>query len=466
MKKQETKLHNRLVKTDTNRVKKEIVENDLGDYLVTSKRIKIVPVDKVSRRSINDAIAVSRKLWNCCVNEIHKNPTISKEELRNKFVTKKNMPDKQIKELDWTFRIAQKVREATVSRFDANYRTAEKNLEKRNYYYKVNKKTNKKKKIKKKIVMQFREKSSDKQVIYLNKEICRFRFCEETGKTLLKISLAKDENTKKAINVEVTLQEHYVNFNTETKCNNCQMICSSTRALNDHLKIKKKCKRADNILNNGLPQAELILQRIGYDYYILVPESRTPVIKEDSPERKDIVAVDVGWNTLLTYFDPLGEWGEICPNIKNEIKSLQDDISKIKNKKSLYGRKKRKAISKRKQYIYNKIDDLHWKISHWLLSKYRKIIISRLYVARTNKTNKQTQSDLRLCQFIDRLAHVSIQYKNSEIHVCKEHNTSKACTKCLSLNTIKDKTVRCLDCKHEIHRDLNGARNIFLKHCF
>ncbi|MGL5935447.1 MAG: zinc ribbon domain-containing protein, partial [Cetobacterium sp.] len=126
---------------------------------------------------------------------------------------------------------------------------------------------------------------------------------------------------------------------------------------------------------------------------------------------------------------------------------------------------KYKAIRKRSNYIHNMIDDLQWKICHWLLSKFRKIIISRLYVARTNKQGKETQADLRLCGFVDRLIHKSLEYNNSEIHVCKEHHTSQACTKCLSLNTVKDTTVRCKDCKHEIHRDLNGARNIFLKHC-
>jgi transposase len=183
--------------------------------------------------------------------------------------------------------------------------------------------------------------------------------------------------------------------------------------------------------------------------------------KENTKEAPDrIVAIDPGWNTLMTYYSPSGEWGEICPGIKEKIKKYRDEINKLKTKG------KDNAIQKRIKKITNTIDDLHWKICHWLLSKFRKIIISKLYVARCSKEGKQTQADLRLCEFVKRLTHKSIEYKNSEIHVGREHHTSRACTKCLSLNTVKDTTVRCKDCRHKIHRDLNGARNMFLKHCF
>ena len=300
--------------------------------------------------------------------------------------------------------------------------------------------------------MQFKDKKDEKQTIYLNKEVCKFRI-DESGKTVLE-----------AFNgVKLVLQEKYDNFSKVTTCDVCQKIFATSDALKLHSKNKKKCNSSE-VKQEGIPQMELILQRIGYEYYLYVPEYKKENIKPEAPN--EVVAIDAGWKTLLTYFSPDGEWGEICPDMQKRILKLRYEINKIESCIFIKDVAKLKAIKKRKLYIINMIDDLHWKICHWLLSKFRKIIISRLYVARASKEGKQIQADLRLCTFVDRLICKSIEYKNSEIHVCKEHNTSKACTNCLSLNTNKDETVRCRTCKHEIHRDLNGARNIFLKHCF
>lgn len=470
LKRQENQLHKKLIKENPDRIKKVITEDDLGEYIITAKRIKVIPVNKESQKTINDAIAISRKLWNKCVTEIQKHPNTTYEELRDKFVTKIKMNAKSLKELSWTFRIQQKVREAIPRKFSANYKTAQDNFEKlsRKFFYKRSKKSKKKKKkVKKKIVMQFREKTDEKQVIYLNKEICKFRVCETTGKTILETFNG----------VELTLQENYTNFNTETTCTRCQHIFSEVSALKKHMNNKKPCKRVDinTVPKAGIPQAEMILQRVGYTYYLFVPEYIKPNIKEEAPN--DIAGVDVGYKTFATYFSPHGEWGEICPDMKLRLDALYTEIDSIKywkmGKKN--GKKKnnkatqkarRKAIKKRKKYITNMINDLHWKICHWLLSKFRKIVISRLYVSKSNKDNKRIQADLRLCTFVDRLIHKSIEYKNSEIHVCKEHYTTKACTNCLSINTIVNDTVKCNDCNHEIHRDLAGARNIFMKHCY
>lgn len=456
LKQQESTKHTKLKKTDPERIKKVITDDLLTDYSVTSKRIKVTPLNNTSRRTINDGIAISRKIWNCCVTAIQKEPKLTYDELRDKFVTEKKMSKKSLKEMDWTFRIQQKVREAVIRRFSANYKTSQDNFEKykRKYFYKI--KQNKKTKVKKKIVMNFRDKNAEKQTIYLNKEVCKFRVCSKTGKTILETFNG----------VELTLQEPYRNFNKETTCIRCQHIFNSVSLLKKHMEIKTPCKEVstDSIPHAGIPQAELILQRIGYEYYLYVPEHSTPEIKEDDAST-DIVAIDAGWNTLLTYFSPDGEWGEICPGIKDKINSLRDKLEIIKSQ-NVSEKRKKKAIQKRLVYINNMMDDLHWKLCHWLLSKFRKVIISRLYVSTVGKRGKLIQADLKLCLFVDRLIHKSMEYKNREIHVCKEHYTSKACTNCLSLNTVKGRTVRCKSCKHEIHRDLNGARNIFLKHCY
>ena len=71
---------------------------------------------------------------------------------------------------------------------------------------------------------------------------------------------------------------------------------------------------------------------------------------------------------------------------------------------------------------------------------------------------------MRHCTFVNRLIYKSCEYKNVEIHHCKEHYTSMTCTNCGSLKTKKDITVKCSVCNFEIHRDLSGARNMVIKH--
>jgi transposase len=414
LQKQENKTHARLVKTNPTRIKKKIT--NVEKFIVKAKCIKALPIKASDRRTINDAIAVTRKLWNCCVNEVHKrkNPELTLNYLRDKFVTESNMSESMKKQLSWTFRISQKVREQVIQTFLANYKTAIKNFKKSQYkfIYKTDKKTKKVKKIKKKIVMRFKNINDNKQTFQISKDRCEIENID--GKSIL--------HTFNGVNLKLSEE-----------------------------------------LPEGVPEAAIILSRVGFEYYIYVPTYNKPLSEKiEAPNR--IVGIDPGNNIFATTYSPDGEWSEIGMGIVDKIDKEVSKIKKLGLK--LRGKSKFKAIRKIECYIHNMIDDFQWKLCHWLLSHYRKIIIPRLYVARANKTVKRQQRYLRHCDFINRLMYKTIEYNNSEVHICKEHNTSKACTKCLSLNTIKNKIVKCEDCGHEIHRDLNGSRNMLLKHCF
>jgi transposase len=451
------RLHGKLSKKDPS-LAKGIVNDDIEEFVIASKCIRVTPIDFQSKHKINDAIAACRKIYNLCVHESHSNANkkLKMVDLRSKFVEKSNMSDNLKKNLDWTFRTPQKIRAAVPARFCSNFSTAKEELKKNPYRYK--KKDGKVEQIKKKIQMRFKDTDKETQVIYLSNEVSQFRICEITGKTILKAFG----------DVELILDEHYNKFDTSTKCMTCQNIFTSKATYRAHLNRITPCKSQKPVVS-GRPQMEIILQRVGYDYYIYVPEYKQLKIK--SQAKNDMVAVDVGLNTLLTYYSPDTEWGEICPGMKQRVDKIRIKINKLKSLQEITRdqtkiRKFKKAVVKRTLYIKNMIDDIHWKMCHWLLSKFRKIVISRLYVSKSNRDTKQSFADLRLCTFVDRLTQKSIEYANSEIHICKEHYTSQACTRCLSLNTVKDSTVRCKDCQLEIHRDLNGARNIYLKHCY
>lgn len=230
---------------------------------------------------------------------------------------------------------------------------------------------------------------------------------------------------------------------------------------NNHLKVcSLTIKIKDKVLDQEIT-SNMRLSRIGLNYYVHIPyfigEKK---VKKESDDC--LVGIDPGINIPFTYFSPSGEYGFIGMELRKKLEKKYRKIDCIK--KTMIDGKRKRLIKKHENCIVNIVNDFHWKTVHWLLKKYNKIIIPSLYVRRCNPEIKKLQNDMRHCDFVNRLIYKSIEYKNVEIHHCKESYTSMTCTKCGSLKTVKDKIVRCLNCKFEIHRDLSGARNMVIKH--
>ena len=172
-----------------------------------------------------------------------------------------------------------------------------------------------------------------------------------------------------------------------------------------------------------------------------------------------IASFDPGFNAFHTYYCPDGEYGVIGSDIESKIDKIRNKMDIIKKLKI---RKSNQIQHKYERRIVNVVDDFQWKLCHWMLGNFNKIVIPSLYVRKSNK--KKLQSDLRHCDFVNRLIHKSIEYEDIQIHKCKEHFTSQTCTKCGSRKTIKNTIVQCRKCNFSIHRDVSGARNILLKH--
>jgi len=204
-------------------------------------------------------------------------------------------------------------------------------------------------------------------------------------------------------------------------------------------------------------KSNMRLTRIGLNYYVHIPSFISEKNKKESNE--GLVGIDPGINIPFTYYSPQGEYGFIGMKLRKILEKKYKKIESIRKRTN-----NKAIIKKHENQIVNIIDDFHWKTIHWLLKKYNKIVIPSLYVRNCNSQIKKLQGDMRHCEFVNRLIYKSIEYKNVEIHHCKEHYTSMTCTNCGSLKTVKDKVVKCLDCKFQIHRDLSGARNMIIKH--
>ena len=113
---------------------------------------------------------------------------------------------------------------------------------------------------------------------------------------------------------------------------------------------------------------------------------------------------------------------------------------------------------------------MHYKLINFLLNNFKVIHIPKFetkQISQKLKFNKSTNRDLfnqRHYTFRTRLIHSAGD--GFKINVCNEAYTSKTCTWCGIMNNKlgRSETFNCDVCKLSINRDINGARNIFLKY--
>lgn len=85
-----------------------------------------------------------------------------------------------------------------------------------------------------------------------------------------------------------------------------------------------------------------------------------------------------------------------------------------------------------------------------------------------NKYNNRSFNILKHYKFKKRFKSYINEIPNSQLYIVNEGYTSKTCSSCGILNyeLQGNKIFSCVneECKLVIDRDVNGARNIFLKH--
>jgi putative transposase len=187
--------------------------------------------------------------------------------------------------------------------------------------------------------------------------------------------------------------------------------------------------------------------------------------------KKPYVALDPGIRSFLTYYDG-NTYGEIGANftssLNRRMKQADNIETKIqqttsKRKQNIY----RKAQNIIKRKITNKVKDLHYKTINFL-GQYENIFLPEFKVKQisSNLDSKNTRKLMALSHFKFKLR---LATKTSEIGnrviICNESYTSKTCTNCgIENNNLgSSKLFKCNNCKMELDRDYNGARNIALR---
>jgi transposase len=207
------------------------------------------------------------------------------------------------------------------------------------------------------------------------------------------------------------------------------------------------------------------LKKENNNWYLLVPEKvKTNEIKQENK----ICAIDPGIRKMATIFSE-NEIVEIIPN-----KILHKYYNKIDKLKSLRAKNKIKSISFKKGISrnYNKINNLvneiHYKTINYL-KQFNTIFLPSFETQDMvkGKLHKHTKRDM-LClsfyKFQQRLLDKAKLLKNCNVKIVNEAYTSKTCGLCGHINPKNTKeNLTCQNCNITYDRDINGARNIFIK---
>ena len=193
---------------------------------------------------------------------------------------------------------------------------------------------------------------------------------------------------------------------------------------------------------------------------------------------RGVISLDPGVRTFMTGYDPSGkcyEWGKDDMNRIVRLAVSADKLISISKDTRIKHRKRyglRKSYLRINQKIRRLVNDLHEKLSRWLVDNYRVVIISEFDTSSMIKKgsrkirNKTARSMVTWSHYSFRQKLIS---KSRETPWCKvifttEEYTSKTCGRCgeLNHNLGGKKEFSCNSCKTVIDRDYNGARGIAL----
>ena len=227
-------------------------------------------------------------------------------------------------------------------------------------------------------------------------------------------------------------------------------------------------------------ETDVKLMYDGRDFFLLIP--RKINVKDKGEDEKKIVALDPGVRVFQTGFSE-SECFEANVNtekmrrfklkisllqsifMKKEKRGKQESKTNCKNHKT-----KRKLFNLNKK-IKDMIAECHWQTANYLVKNYNDVLLPSFEsqdMVKGSSLSKKTKNEM-LClshyAFKIRLQEKSKEYKHVRIHDVNESYTSKTCTHCGCINDVgSSKVYSCKSCSLVIDRDVNGARNIFIKH--
>ena len=234
-------------------------------------------------------------------------------------------------------------------------------------------------------------------------------------------------------------------------------------------KLQGKGKVSERDTDAEVKDSQLIFEN--GRYFLCVPYVEKKKTREPSVR---IVALDPGVRDFMTFFseDCFGWLGQQCINRIQRLCQHCDNLyARATQEKRPLRRALRKAANKIKVKIRNLINELHKKVSHFLVKNFDIILLPTFQTQQMTKRGARqlrkksvrqmlTLSHYRFKVFLKQKA---LEYGVQVIDMCEAY-TSKTVswTGEVVANLGGSKVIKSSE-GHQMDRDLNGARGIFIK---
>jgi len=354
-------------------------------------------------------------------------------DLRNKYVTAKNNPNVEV----WETETPKDIRAGAVSDVVNNYKTSFSLLKNRQISG---------------FNMRFQSKKIKEPSI-------------EIPLSAVKATIEKVKRTKEEIEiVQAKIAENKKASEIKTKVKITKKdggIFIYKDIMKTKIKISKRQLKKDIIIEN-----DCRLQLKNNQWFLVAPIN---VKEEKIEQKKEYCALDPGSRSFQTiYSETSVEQIKINKEIIKKLQVKLDHFKSLRDKKLI----QKQSFKNRERRIYIKInnlmDELHHKTINYITKEYKSVIIPSfesqdMVKNSNNRYLNRSLLQLKHYQFQQRLKS-KCEIRGCRMEICTEEYTSKTCGRCGELNDVKALDVySCNKCKLVIDRDVNGARNIYIK---
>ena len=229
---------------------------------------------------------------------------------------------------------------------------------------------------------------------------------------------------------------------------------------------KVKCRFSRDI--EGTPKTCTVKKTNIGDWYIFIVVDDNQVPKIIPQARENVKAIDLGVRKFLTDQD-----GNYVPRPRflcrklDHLARAQRKLSR-KKKGSRNHEKQRLKVAKIYEHIQNARRDHHFKVAHWLVNNYDNVIcedlqVSKMYRKKSERKQRRALYDVALYEFLTILTWMATKYSCNLVKVDPAY-TSQLCSKCGTIVPKGDSEIHnCPHCGLVLDRDINAARNIYLR---
>jgi putative transposase len=239
-----------------------------------------------------------------------------------------------------------------------------------------------------------------------------------------------------------------------------------------------KVRTYEVIFKKGITESNIrdskIMKDIYGDYYLYLAYDMKLKEMKYNENKNCVCSCDPGIRTFQTTYDPEGNVHHFCDdmskidNICRDIDDIRSSISKEKNRNKK--KRLRHRMLLREKRVKNMIRDMHYKIANYICSNYNICLIPTFT---SNSPTIRKSLSKKSNRFLGILSHYSFRQRlkwvgrkrGTYVKEVTEEYTSKTCTNCGTLNENlgSKKKFNCDKCGLSIDRDVNGARNVFMK---